>query len=622
MDQKSTKADPTSTQDDPNTSKNIKQKSFDKFKPYYQGIICNRDQRESGKKRNMWTNIIIVILIISIVLLIISITLGSNGNNSWWVYLIFGLLGTIGCIFGHYYNTKMYIENSKYDIDIDDITEFREIKKKIKTTIQTISQNQKEIDSLNKQINIIIGKNKAKSLASSIASSTSKGIANARQSIASSTSKGMANAKTGILSFRNKIASSSNKVVPVNSNTAVNTSSPNATTQPPMASAANEFYVGGDVDPSVPVDPNLQRLEEKLVSAKENLQTHKNSLNKQVVEYNELKLLNDDYKKIKMANQHNKNIIYNISDLYSAKSLLDDINDINYGNTDKLLPTLNDVEKNIVNEYNAIIADINKIKDLNNEQNDISQKIREISEISFNIQYLNTIKENNLNIYIDEFFNDIDKTLIQNDDIDKYFTIIDKKNSINDSLVKYEYQKTIFNYKYTPNYTTLKKKYTDLAIENINNIIKQDDEYTDKKVNELIEQYNKYSNKDLGNDFKQSYQEIMKQLVIDFGKYVYIDLKYSDTLHALLQTTNIDDKITAIKNHIDGILNPPISSSALDRYTTYPIISRNPNPDSKKSLLQIIAKPFENALDKAYKEKTELKEAKKQEPTILSNLWK
>lgn len=620
---------------------NIKQKSFDKFKPYYQGIICNRDQRESGKKRNKWTNFIIVILILSIVLLIISITLGSNGINSWWIYLILGIIGTIGCVIGHYYNTKMYIENSKYDIDIDDITKFREIKTKIKTTIQTISQNQKEIDSLNKQINIIIGKNKAKSLASSIASSTSKGIENARQSIASSTAKGIENAKTGFSSFRNKIASSSNKVVPVNSNTEVTTPSTNATTQPPMTSAANEFYVGGDVDPSVPEDPNkqsvpvdpkLKTLEDNLVLAKNNLQSNKKLLNDQMMEYNKLKLLNDDYKKIKMANQHNKNIIYNISDLYSAKSLLDDINDINYENTGNLLSMLNDVEQNIFNEYMAIIDDIKKLKSLNNEQNDISQKIIDISKIYFNIQYLNTIKENNLNKYIDEFFNDIDETLIKKSDIDKYFTIIDKKKIINDSLVNYTSQNTIFNTKYTLIYTEIKDKYTNLAIENINNIIEKNNEYSDKKVNELIEQYNKYSNKDLGDAFKLRYAEIMEQLVIDFGKYVYNVLGYSNTLKDLLTTEDIDNKITAIqnfdikitaiKNHKEGILKP-LDSSTLHRYTTYPIISSNPNPNSRESLLKIIAEPFVNELDKAYAERTKLvkaeaeADAKKQAQSII-----
>lgn len=559
---------------------------------YFQGIICNRDTRESGKKRNFWTNIILVILIISIVLLIICITLVLNANNNWWVYLIFGLLGIFGCVFGHYYNTKTYIENSKYDIDNDDIANFKKIKINIKNSIQTISQNKKEIDNLNRQINIIIGKNKAKSLASSIVSSKAKG-------------------KEKPLPYA--VMETDIHVEETNTNGDTNTND-------------NVRNADGENDPqsdlpensnkqSVPEDKQLTTLKKKLVDAKIELESKKTSLNEQIEKYNELKLLNDDYKKIKMANQHNKNIIYNISDLYYTK-LLDDIHEIKYENN--LLNNLNIDEKKIFNEYMAIIKDIYKIKSLNNTNFDISQKIINISKIDFEIEYLKNLKVNNLNKYIEEFFDDINGTLINKSDIDKYFTIIEKKNIINNSLeTNYKDLLTKFNSKYTPIYNIIKDKYTNLAIEKINNIIGKDNEYSDKKVNEysdekvneLIEQYNKYSNKDLGDDFKKRYETIMKELVIKFGTYVYNNLEYSKTLNELLNTKDINQKILTINTHITGILQP-LNSSKLHKYTTYPIISQNPNANSKDILLKIIAEPFVNELDKARNKKTTLEKAK------------
>lgn len=580
---------------------------------YIQGIICDLDTRESGKKRYFWTKIILVILIISIVLIIVSLTLLGNNNTNWWVYLIFGSLGVIGCAFGHYYNTKTYIENSKYDIDIDDIAAFIDIKNAIKKTINTISLNQKEIDNLNRQINIILGKNKAKALASSIASSTSKGFSSLADK-----------SKSGFSSLRNKMKPT-NTIVPATTQPLDATNSPSTTTtSPSMAAAANEFYVGGDDDlpvledpnkQSVQEDPQLKSLKNQLDLVKSNLKSNKTVLDKQMIEYNKLKEKNDDYKEIKMANQHNKNIIYNISDLYDAKSLLDNINYIQYENKDieyetNLLNNLNDDEKNIFNEYKAIINDIEQIKSLNDKQNDISQKIINLTNINFEIEYLKNLKVNNLNKYIDEFFNDINDTLINKSDIDKYFTIIENKPIINSSLLpNYMDQSTIFNSKYDRIYNIIKDKYTNLAIEKINNIIGKDNEYSDEKVNKLIEQYNKYSNKDLGYAFTERYKEIMKQLVIDFGKYVYNILGYPGTLESLLAIPNIDNKITAIKNHIEGIMNP-IYSSKLYEYTTLPIISQNPNYDSKPSLLQTIAEPFVNELNKAKDEKIKLANAK------------
>ena len=320
-----------------------------------------------------------------------------------------------------------------------------------------------------------------------------------------------------------------------------------------------------------------------------------------------------------MANQHNKNIIYNISDFYSAKSLLDGIKSIDKEKTGSSISfkdtILEEHESKIVDEYTQMMNDIEKIKTLNGKPEDISQKIINITNIDFEIEYLKNLKVNNLNKYIDEFFNDINDTLIEKSDIDKYFTLIENKPIINNSLEKYNNQNTIFNSKYDLIYKRIKDKYTNVAIENINNIIK-DNEYSDNTVTVLINQYNKYSNKDLGDAFKKRYETIMKQLVIDFGKYVYNTLNYSGTLHSLLKIPNIDTKKTAIENHIKGILDTQ-DPSDLHKYTTYPIISQNPNSDSRTSLLQTIAKPFVNEKIKLEKANAEA-DAKANKPSVFS----
>ena len=334
--------DPNSTRIAENTNnnsniQNTKPKLFDNTKPYFQGIICNRDTRESGKKRNFWTNIIIVILIISITLLIICITLLLDDNNNWWSYLIFGLLGIIGCVVGHYYNTKKFIEDSKYDIDINDIEAFKNIKNAIKKTKNTISQYQKEIDGFNRQINIIIGKNKAKALASSIASNTSAGFS----------------------SLRNKIKTT-NTIVPA-TNTPIDETNP-----PSMTAAANKQ--------SVQEDLTLQTLKNQLNLAKANLESNKKLLDGQMTEYNRLKEQNDIYKEIKMANKQNLNIIYNISDFYDDIKLLNDIKSID----NKELKSLNSDEKSVSSEYEKIISDINTIKLLKEKEKEMPTKINEI----------------------------------------------------------------------------------------------------------------------------------------------------------------------------------------------------------------------------------------------------
>lgn len=543
---------------------------------YFQGIICDLDTRESGKKRYFWTKIILVILIISIVLIIVSLTLLGNNNTNWWVYLIFGSLGVIGCAFGHYYNTKTYIENSKYDIDIDDIAAFIDIKNKIKDTIQKISTNKNDIDKLNRQINITIGKNKAKAFASSIASSTSKGLTQARQSIASSTAKGIENAKSGISSLADKsksgISSLRNRMKPTNQPPAASDQSPMTNGQYPAASAANEFYVGGDDDQSVKDDqlvkddPNTQSLETRLNKAKEDLEDNKKILDEQMKEYNKLKEKNDDYKEIKMANQHNKNIIYNISDFYSAKSLLDDIKSIDKNKLESL--NLDETEQKIFNEYTQMMNDIKQIKSLNTNQDKMSiydlKKIINIYNLNFKINYLKQLKINNLDKYIQSFLLDIELFFIDNPkNIEQYNEmrnlyreqIETNMSFINDTSPSILLLKTKFN----KLDIDMENIYTDIAIKNINDkyndIVKNN--YLSDKYIEFRDLYTDYTNKYKLNHtkLKEEYDKIYNDLVTIYVEYVNSQINPDNTLGSYNTIELIKDFINRINDQKDPLYN-------------------------------------------------------------------
>ena len=588
----------------PITPNPVKPKKNYNIRQYFQGIICDRDTRESGKKRYFWTQIILAILIISIVLIIVSLTLLGNSNTNWWVYLIFGSLGFIGCTFGHYYNTKTYIENSKYDIDIDDIAAFIDIKKDIKGTIQTISQNKKNIDNLNRQINIIIGKNKAKALASSIASSTSKGLTQARSSIASSTAKGIENAKSGISSLADKsksgISSLRNRMKPTN--------------QPPAAAAiegelvaANEFYVGGDDDLSVPEDPNkqsvkddpnTQSLETRLNKAKKDLEDNKKLLVKQIERYNELKLLNDDYKEIKMANQHNKNIIYNISDFYSAKSLLDDIKSIDKNKLESL--NLDETEQKIFNEYTQMMNDIKQIKSLNTNQDKMSiydlKKIINIYNLNFKINYLKQLKINNLDKYIQSFLLDIELFFIDNPkNIEKYNEMRNLYREQIETNMSFtiDTSPSIFQLKTKFNILDNKMEeiYTDIAIENIKNKYNDivNSNYLSNKYIEFRDLYTDYTiNYKLNNTkLKEEYDKIYNDLVKEYVEYVNSQINPDNTLVSYNTIELIKSFINRINDQKD-----PLYKKLLE-FSNNSIL---PIAKSLDTLKNRILKPFNDKL--------------------------
>ena len=129
--------------------------------------ICSIDNRESGKKRNKWTKIILTVLIIFIILLIFSIGFYIRQNNTNISYdpiygIILGCIGIIGCIIGHYFNSKTYLENSKYDDDDTDIESLKNNKKEIRNTLKEISSLKKEISSLQRNL---IYENKKRDLA-------------------------------------------------------------------------------------------------------------------------------------------------------------------------------------------------------------------------------------------------------------------------------------------------------------------------------------------------------------------------------------------------------------------------------------------------------------------------
>ena len=547
---------------------NTKPKLFDNTKPYFQGIICNRDTRESGKKRNFWTNIIIVILIISITLLIICITLLLDDNNNWWSYLIFGLLGIIGCVVGHYYNTKKFIEDSKYDIDINDIEAFKNIKNAIKKTKNTISQYQKEIDGFNRQINIIIGKNKAKALASSIASNTSAGFS----------------------SLRNKIKTT-NTIVPA-TNTPIDETNP-----PSMTAAANKQ--------SVQEDLTLQTLKNQLNLAKANLESNKKLLDGQMTEYNRLKEQNDIYKEIKMANKQNLNIIYNISDFYDDIKLLNDIKSID----NKELKSLNSDEKSVSSEYEKIISDINTIKLLKEKEKEMPTKINEISKIILNIPYLQITKGNILDNYIDKFLNDINDTLINESDIDKYFTISKNYSDIYNSLISVGQKQSYLKTKYEDMKLILEPKYTKIAVEEINNMYNEikSNEYRNDLYNNLVKKYDLYSTYELSNTFKEAYDKIMRSLVQDFSDYVLKSLNLTYNLDGLNTIESID---TDIENYKQSIKKEESTTGKIYAFSNHPILSSKPNKE--KFLMDIILQPF---IDK----KTKLEKAKALAKTTSNN---
>ena len=605
---------------------NTKQKLFDNTKPYFQGIICNRDQRESGKKRYFWTQIILVILIISIVLIIVCITLGLNANNNWWVYLIFGSLGVIGCTFGHYYNTKTYIENSKYDIDIDDIAAFIDIKNAIKKTINTISLNQKEIDNLNRQINIIIGKNKAKAFTSSIASSTSKGLTHARQSIASSTAKGIENAKSGISSLASSIASSTSKGLTqarqsIASSTAKGKENPlldvvmkvdksvkdpntnddtNTNDNVRNAAGENDPQSGLPEDPnklSVLEDPQLKTLKEKLNVAKENLESNKTLLVKQMKEYNKLKEKNDDYKEIKMANQHNKNIIYNISDFYDDIRLLDDIKSIDIAK----LNSLNINEPKIVDEYTQMMNDINTIKTLNTKSEDISIIIQNINLLTLKLPYLQNIKNNMLANYMEKFITYMDILLIE-PNIDEYFTISKKYSIIFNNLN--DINKTHVTDKYNKKLPLLKEIYTNISKELLKELKEEISlkSYDSNLFTKLDNKYKEFVDKQDILDYEKLigvYNDINTELLNGYVKYVtnQIDPKSK----VLTQETQVEPLRLFIKSVENDESEAPGIQQIINEYNNHPLLIGK----DKLYLKNAILKPFREKLAKLEKAKAE-----------------
>lgn len=131
--------------------------------------ICSVDNRESEKKRNKWSKIILTVLIIFIILLIFSIGFYIRQNNSNSKYdpiygIVFGVLGILVCIVGHYYNTKTYIDNSKYDDDDSDIESLKNNKKEIRTILNEISSLQKEISTLQRKLSYEKIKEKSKQI--------------------------------------------------------------------------------------------------------------------------------------------------------------------------------------------------------------------------------------------------------------------------------------------------------------------------------------------------------------------------------------------------------------------------------------------------------------------------
>jgi hypothetical protein len=136
-----------------------KGKLYTKYNPYsIKNAICSVDDRESAKERNKWSKIILVVLILFLLLLIFSIGFYIRQNNSDLKYdpiygIVFGVLGIIGCIIGHYYNSKTYIENSKYDENDTDIESLKNNKQEIKSLLNQISALKKDIFVLQRTLN-------------------------------------------------------------------------------------------------------------------------------------------------------------------------------------------------------------------------------------------------------------------------------------------------------------------------------------------------------------------------------------------------------------------------------------------------------------------------------------
>jgi hypothetical protein len=595
--------DPNDKQGVPNTStnsniQNIKQKSFDKFKPYYQGIICNRDQRESGKKRNMWTNIIIVILIISIVLLIISITLGSNGNNSWWVYLIFGLLGTIGCIFGHYYNTKMYIENSKYDIDLEDIKSLSNNKLEIKKTIADISKLQKDINYTKLGIKNKYMKDKSKEKISELTAKTKSGLTSFAEKSKSGLTSFAAKTKSGFTQMKENLLKkqNNNEELPNNNEVTLNNK------VPPNVSSGK----GEEISNDNTLESKLAELEKELVEKQTKLKQLKD-------DYERMNLINSYYKRIKTTNKDNLIIIYNIKDFYEDLSLLKDIKyiDINEIDVFKNSKYLEPIEQSVSSEYIKLIQDIEKLKQLKGKE--IPDKISELN-YNFNIQYLKTIKDNILNKYIDEFLQYINKTLIQESDINKYFNLSQNYSNIYNSFMGYPQKQKYLNDEYTKLKLTLQTKYTKQAIKEINNIPEtmKSKAFNINTYNELKTKYDSYLKYELSDSFKDTYYTIMNNLVTNYTDYVFDSLKLTYHTKDLISVESINKYIENYKIDIAGADD---IKKRINDYENHPIISSRPS--EKNSLMTKILKPL---MDK--KTELEIAEAKKQEPTLLSKIWK
>ena len=515
--------------------------------PYFQGIICNRDQRESGKKRNFWTNVILVTLIISIVLLIICITLGLDGNNSWWIYFTYGLLGVIGCLILHYFNTKQFIENSKYDKYDDDIDQFSNNKMEIKETISKISKLHEKIKDIKRDIE-----------------------------------------KTRL---KIKVQEKSQELVQK------------------TKELSQKLYKGKGIE----IDTeHLNTLNDDLTKKQEELNNTQEYLKKLKLQYERLYLINNYHKNIKMANKYNINIIYNITDFYKDLPLLKDIKYIDPIEIDEYKQSTFVDDKSVYNEYMQIISDINTINNLKNHS--ILDKIDAIMKSNFSIPYLKTIKNNMLDNYIDIFIEDIENTLIKNSDIDKYGTISKQYSDIYTSLNLIKQKQFYFKSKYEEKKEILIPKYTKITIEEINNMYNniKSNNYNIDLYKKLKNKYELYSKYELSPNFNIFYNKIIKDLVNNFGDYVFksLDLKYN------LENLNT---IESIDTYIKNIKDDSMIKKQIYDFAQHPILSLQSNKND--FLMEIILRPL---IDK----KTILEKSniiyndKKQETTFLSNLFK
>jgi hypothetical protein len=259
-----------------------------------------------------------------------------------------------------------------------------------------------------------------------------------------------------------------------------------------------------------------------------------------------------------------------------------------------------------------IISDINTINNLKNHS--ILDKIDAIMKSNFSIPYLKTIKNNMLDNYIDIFIEDIENTLIKNSDIDKYGTISKQYSDIYTSLNLIKQKQFYFKSKYEEKKEILIPKYTKITIEEINNMYNniKSNNYNIDLYKKLKNKYELYSKYELSPNFNIFYNKIIKDLVNNFGDYVFksLDLKYN------LENLNT---IESIDTYIKNIKDDSMIKKQIYDFAQHPILSLQSNKND--FLMEIILRPL---IDK----KTILEKSniiyndKKQETTFLSNLFK